>query len=170
MGADFAVQLVILGTGDAWCESELSTLASQLPNLKVVLGFDNRLAHLIEAGADFFLMPSRYEPCGLNQMYSLRYGTLPIVRRTGGLADTVESYDQESGTGTGFVFDLLTPRAIYDTVGWALWTWYNRPGNIEGMRQRAMSRRFSWGDSARHYAELYQWAMDRRLGRVLRSW
>ncbi len=107
-------------------------------------------------------MPSRYEPCGLNQMYSLRYGTLPIVHRTGGLADTVEQYDQDSGGGTGFMFDILTPQAIFDTVGWAVWTWYNRPEHIKMMQVRAMQQRFSWKDSAARYAELYQWAIDRR--------
>ena len=125
--------------------------------------------HEIEAGSDFFLMPSAYEPCGLNQMYSLRYGTLPIVRKTGGLADTVVNYDQETGEGTGFVFSELTPQALYDTVGWALWTWYNRPADIEVLRVRAMRERFSWRDSAARYVELYQWAMDRRVGRVPRS-
>lgn len=163
--ADFDLQFVILGTGDRWCEDELRSLDERLPNLAVEIGFNNQLAHLIEAGADFFVMPSAYEPCGLNQMYSLRYGTLPIVRRTGGLADTVENADGRGG-GTGFVFEELTPRAIYDTVGWALWTWYNRPRHIEAMRRRAMAVRFPWRDSAERYAELYQWAIDRRLGRV----
>jgi hypothetical protein len=107
--ADLELDVVVLGTGEAWCEAELSALAQRVPNLRVKLAFDNRLAHLIEAGSDLFLMPSRYEPCGLNQMYSLRYGTLPIVRRTGGLADTVTSYRMETGEGTGFVFDDLTP-------------------------------------------------------------
>jgi starch synthase len=86
---DFGLQFVILGTGEEWCEEELRSLSHRMPNLAVRLEFNNRLAHLIEAGSDFFLMPSAYEPCGLSQMYSLRYGTLPIVRRTGGFADTV---------------------------------------------------------------------------------
>jgi starch synthase len=167
---DLDLQFVILGTGEAWCEKELTVLAGKLPNLSVNLEFNDPLAHLIEAGADFFLMPSVYEPCGLSQMYSLRYGTLPIVRRTGGLADTVENYDQETGEGTGFVFDLLTPRAIYDTVGWALWAWYNRFEHIEVMRRRAMQKRFSWRESGRRYGELYQDAIDRRLGETPRTW
>jgi len=168
--ADLDLQFVILGTGDAWCEKELATLDDKLPNLSVALEFNDPLAHLIEAGADFFLMPSRYEPCGLSQMYSLRYGTLPIVRRTGGLADTVENYDEDTGEGTGFVFDLLTPSAIANTVGWALWAYYNKPEHILAMRRRAMQRRFSWELSAKRYAELYQWAIDRRLGRHPRTW
>ncbi len=168
--SDYEVDVVILGTGDQWCEEELANLDGALPNLGVKLAFDNRVAHLIEAGSDFFLMPSHYEPCGLNQMYSLRYGTLPIVHRTGGLADTVENLDPKTGAGTGFVFDLLTPRAIYDTVGWAVWTWYNRRELIQTMRVRGMQQRFLWEDSAARYVELYQWAIDRRTGRVPRSW
>ena len=167
---DLDLQFVILGTGDAWCEDELATLADKLPNLSVALEYNDPLAHLIEAGADFFLMPSVYEPCGLSQMYSLRYGTLPIVRRTGGLADTVTSYDETTGEGTGFVFDDLTPKAIANSLGWAIWAWYNRPDDITAMRRRAMQVRFSWDDSAARYAELYQWAIDRRTGKTPRTW
>jgi len=163
------LQFVILGTGEAWCEEELTVLDEKLPNLSVALEFNDPLAHLFEAGADFFLMPSAYEPCGLSQMYSLRYGTLPIVRRTGGLADTVENFNQDTGEGTGFVFDQLNPRAIANTVGWAVWTWYNKPEDIVTMRRRAMQVRFPWDASARRYAELYRWAIDRRLGRTPRS-
>jgi len=167
--SELELQFVILGTGEAWCEEELLVLDAKLPNLSVALEFNDPLAHLIEAGADFFLMPSVYEPCGLSQMYSLRYGTLPIVRRTGGLADTVENYNQHTAEGTGFVFDQLNPRAIADTVGWALWAWYNRSEDIVTMRRRAMQVRFPWEASALRYAELYQWAIDRRLGRTPRS-
>ena len=167
---ELELQFVILGTGEAWCEDELKTLAGKLPNLSLVLEYNDALAHLIEAGADFFLMPSVYEPCGLSQMYSLRYGTLPIVRRTGGLADTVESYDEKTAEGTGFVFDDLTPEAIANSVGWAVWAWYNRPKDIIAMRRRAMQQRFSWDASAARYVELYQWAIDRRLGRTPRTW
>ena len=95
------LQFAVVGSGEKWCEDELAALSARLPNFKARIGFDERLAHLVEAGSDFFLMPSRYEPCGLNQMYSLRYGTLPIVHRTGGLSDTVENYNQETGAGTG---------------------------------------------------------------------
>lgn len=160
--SDFAVQVVIVGTGEKWCEEELKSLDKRLENLKVFLAFDNPLAHLVEGGSDFFLMPSKYEPCGLNQMYSLRYGTLPIVRRTGGLADTVDNYDQLTGEGTGFVFEELSPRSIYDTAGWAVWTWFNRREHIREMRKRAMEKRFTWEKSAERYAELYRWAVDRR--------
>lgn len=103
---DMDVQFAILGSGDVWCEIELSELSEKLPNLSVNIGYDNALAHMIEAGSDFFLMPSRYEPCGLNQIYSLVYGTLPIVRRTGGLADTVENYDADNNSAQ--VLSLMT--------------------------------------------------------------
>lgn len=164
------VQVVVLGTGEEWCEAELASLASRLPNLRVRLEFDNPLAHLIEAGSDFFLMPSKYEPCGLNQMYSLRYGTLPIVRRTGGLADTVANYDEATGEGTGFVLDHLGPSAIFDTVGWSLWAYHHRPEHVEAMRRRAMRLRFDWKTAAASYTELYQWAVDRKQGRTPRVW
>lgn len=168
--AELDLQFVILGTGDAWCETELASLAERLPNLAVVLDFNEPLAHRIMAGADFLLVPSAFEPCGLTQMYAMRYGALPIVRRTGGLADTVRGYDEPTGEGTGFTFDLLTPSAIYNTVGWALWAWYNRPEHIAAMQQRAMAERFNWQESAARYAEIYRGAVDRRAGRTLRTW
>ena len=152
---DMDLQFVIQGTGESWCEAEIASLSSRIPNFKAKVGYSERLAHLIEAGADFFMMPSRYEPCGLNQMYSLRYGTLPVARRTGGLADTISNYNQETGSGTGFLFDQLTPRAIYDTAGWAVWAYYNRQGQIAEMRSRAMRLEFSWEASAREYEALY---------------
>lgn len=164
------LQFVILGTGEAWCEAELESLASRLPNLSVELAFNEPLAHLIMAGADFLIVPSVFEPCGLTQMYAMRYGTLPIVRRTGGLADTVTSYDEATGEGTGFAFDLLTPSAIFDTVGWALWAWFNKRKHIAAMRRQAMAERFSWSDSAERYQELYRGAVDRRAGRIPRTW
>ncbi|GHT91180.1 glycogen synthase [Spirochaetia bacterium] len=153
---DMNVQLVLLGTGEPWCENEVMSLSSRLSNFKARIGYSEKLSHLIEAGSDFFLMPSRYEPCGLNQMYSLAYGTLPIVRNTGGLADTVENFNEEKGTGTGFMFDDLNPQAIYNTVGWAVWAWYNRRSYIEAMRLRGMKQNFSWENSAKKYAEIYE--------------
>jgi starch synthase len=153
---DMNLQLVLLGSGEPWCEHEIQSLASRLSNFRAKIGYSEEMSHLIEAGSDFFLMPSRYEPCGLNQMYSLAYGTLPIVRRTGGLADTVENYSEDKGTGTGFMFDDLTPQAIYNTAGWAVWAWYNRPEHIEAMRRRAMGQNFSWEKSAKKYVEIYE--------------
>jgi starch synthase len=93
-------------------------------------------------------------------MYSLAYGTLPIVRRTGGLVDTVENYNEETGSGTGFMFDDLTPGAIYDTVGWAVWAWFNHPEHIAAMRKKAMQTDFSWEKSAKKYVELYEETQD----------
>ncbi|MDR1239743.1 MAG: glycogen synthase [Treponema sp.] len=153
---DMDLQMVFLGSGEHWCENETKSLSSRLSNFKARIGYSEEMSHLIEAGSDFFLMPSRYEPCGLNQMYSLVYGTLPIVRNTGGLADTVENYDQDAGTGAGFLFDDLTPQAIYNTVGWAVWAWYNRRHHIEAMRLRGMKLDFSWEKSAKKYGALYE--------------
>ena len=161
---DIDLQMVLIGTGEAWCEHEIINLASRLSNFRAKIGYSEELSHLIEAGGDFFLMPSRYEPCGLNQMYSLAYGTLPIVRRTGGLVDTVENYNEAKGSGTGFMFDDLTPQAIYNTVGWAVWAWYNRREHIEAMRLRGMERDFSWEQSARKYVELYEETRARFTG------
>jgi starch synthase len=158
IATEMVLQFAVLGSGEAWCEHELRSLAGRLPNFRAVVGYDERLAHLITAGSDFLLMPSRYEPCGLTQLYALRYGTLPIVRRTGGLADTVENYDEATGSGTGFMFDELTPRSIFDTTGWAVWAWYNKPDHITQMRARAMSRLFSWDRSALEYTKLYEMA------------
>jgi len=149
------VQFVVVGSGDVWCERELESLSGKLSNFKVKLGYFEKTAHLIEAGSDLFMMPSKYEPCGLNQLYSLRYGTLPIVRRTGGLADTVSNYNEEKGTGTGFVFDNLTPQAIFDTTGWAVYTYYNRKDHFIAMQKAAMEQRFSWDKSVSEYMALY---------------
>ncbi|MDR1445419.1 MAG: glycogen synthase [Treponema sp.] len=157
---DMDLQFVILGAGENWCENEIRSLSSRLSNFKAKIGYSEELSHLIEAGSDFFLMPSRYEPSGLNQMYSMVYGTLPIVRNTGGLADTVQNYNQDSGGGTGFMFDDLNPSAIYNTVGWAIWAYYNRREDIEGMRIRGMNQSFSWEISAKKYITMYEAALD----------
>ncbi|MDR2194187.1 MAG: glycogen synthase [Treponema sp.] len=161
---DMKLQLVLVGTGDAWCENEIRSLASRLSNFKAKIEYSEYASHLIEAGSDFFLMPSRYEPSGLNQMYSLAYGTLPIVRNTGGLADTVENFNQNTGEGTGFMFDQLNPRSIYDTVGWANWAYYNRPDQIDKMRIRGMKLNFSWEKSAQQYVSMYEQAAAKHAG------
>jgi starch synthase len=158
-------QWVMLGTGDPDAEQFFAAAAQARPDRFCAwLRFDDARAHRIEAGADFFLMPSRFEPCGLSQMYSLRYGTLPIVRATGGLADTVANYDPATGDGTGFVFDDLTPDALANTVGWALSTWHQRRAHIRGMQRRGMAQDFSWDRAARAYEELYRRAYERRRG------
>jgi starch synthase len=116
----------------------------------------------VEAGADFFLMPSRFEPCGLNQMYSLRYGTPPIVRATGGLDDSVVNFSPQSRTGTGFKFTDLTAGALYDTVGWALHTWYNDKDGLAALIQNGMAQRFTWERSAKRYINLFHEAVRLR--------
>lgn len=159
------IQFVLLGSGDKWCEDEILNLQSKLPNFRAKIGYNENLSHLIEAGSDFFLMPSRYEPCGLNQMYSLLYGTLPIVRRTGGLADTVENYNEVTGDGTGFMFDDLTPQSVYDTVGWAVYAYYNKKDHIKKMQQKAMKKDFTWKASCENYIKVYEEALNRGCNR-----
>jgi starch synthase len=157
------VQIILLGTGDPDAERFFAYAdARRGDRFRAWLRFDNGRAHRIEAGADFFLMPSRFEPCGLNQMYSLRYGTLPIVRATGGLVDTVSQYTEWDGGGTGFMFDDLHPEALANTIGWAISTWFDRPKHIQGMRRRAMEQDFSWEKAAREYHALYLRAYERR--------
>lgn len=153
---DIKLQMVVLGAGEIWCENELSALNKSLPNFRAYIGYDEALSHLIEAGSDFFLMPSRYEPCGLNQMYSLLYGTLPVVRKTGGLVDTVENYNEQTGEGTGFILENLTPQSIYDTVGWACYAWYNKKDHIKAMQIRGMQKQFGWNVSAKSYEDVYK--------------
>jgi starch synthase len=162
--SNMLVQIVILGSGERESESFFGELPSRYPGkIASYIGYSNELAHWIEAGSDFFLMPSRYEPCGLNQIYSLKYGTLPIVRNTGGLADTVEQYDEQTGLGTGFKFDELSGSAIYYAVGWAVSTYYDRPSHLKAMIQRAMAQRFSWESSARAYVAAYARAIYNKL-------
>lgn len=170
MCTNMDVQFAILGSGEKWCENEISALQKKLNNLRAYVGYDEALSHLIEAGSDFFLMPSKYEPCGLNQMYSMLYGTLPIVRNTGGLADTVEQYNQETGDGTGFLFDALTPSSVYNTVGWAVWAYYNKKDHIAKMQKKGMQKNFSWDKSATEYEAVYSEALLRGCGVDTKSW
>ncbi len=164
-------QVVLLGAGDREAEHFFGALSARRPDrFKAWIGFDNALAHRIEAGADFFVMPSRFEPCGLNQLYSLRYATLPIVRATGGLKDTVEPYDERTGQGTGFVFGDLSPQALGDTIGWAISTWFDRPHHVEAMRRRAATLDFSWDHEAAAYERLYLDAYQRRRGHEFPGW
>ena len=157
------VQFAVLGSGEKGLERFFGALPARRPGRAASwIGYDEDLAHWIEAGADFFLMPSRFEPCGLNQIYSLRYGTPPIARATGGLDDTIEQYDEVAGTGTGFKFDALTSRAVHDTIGWAVSTFYDRPDHLARMRREGMSREFSWERSAREYEAMYERAKATR--------
>jgi starch synthase len=147
------VAFAVLGSGEAALEDAFRDFAQQWPDrFGVRIGYDNGLAHRIEAGADMFLMPSRYEPSGLNQMYSLRYGTVPIVRATGGLEDTVDGSISE---GTGFKFEGFLPEELLETIRTALKEWRNRDAWVARMR-RGMAKDFSWGASAAKYQELYR--------------
>jgi starch synthase len=156
------LRLVILGSGNKRYEEMLQDAAIRYPGrLSVNLKFDDPLAHQIEAGSDMFLMPSKYEPCGLNQLYSLRYGTIPIVRATGGLKDSVIDGDARPFEGTGFSFDAYTSDAMLDTIRRALWA-FSDHARWTDMMQRAMAADFSWNRSAVKYVELYQRAMTKR--------
>jgi starch synthase len=157
------LQMVLLGSGDQEAERFFAAISAARPDkFRATIGFDNALAHRIEAGSDFFVMPSRFEPCGLNQMYSLRYGTLPIVRATGGLVDTVQNYDEAAGGGTGFMFQDLDAGSLADTIGWSRSTYYQRPKHVNAMRKRAMAQDFSWERAAGEYEGLYREAYQRR--------
>jgi starch synthase len=153
------VQMVALGSGDPTSQANLNSLSERFPGkLAVRLGFNEGLAHRIEAGADLFLMPSRYEPCGLNQMYSLRYGTVPVVRKTGGLADTVIPYlpdDPASrDTATGFVFEPPQPESFLSALLLGLQV-YRDWHTWRALMRRGMLQDFSWRRSAQEYVKLY---------------
>jgi starch synthase len=149
------VQLAVLGSGRLdWEDALRGTAGSHPARVGVRIGFDEGLAHRIEAGADVFLMPSRFEPCGLNQMYSLRYGTVPVVRAVGGLEDTVEDYDGAS-RGTGFKFREYTPHAMMAAVRRALEAYRDRKA-WRGIVERGMAQDFSWERSAAEYERLYR--------------
>ena len=148
--------LTVLGTGERRYEELFEALANEFPGrVGVRIAYDNELAHKIEAGADMFLMPSRYEPCGLNQIYSLKYGTVPIVRATGGLDDTVESFDVEHGTGTGFKFVPYSGAAMLDSVRQALHH-FTDERIWKRIQLNGMSKDFSWKRPASEYAKLYK--------------
>jgi starch synthase len=157
MGLDAG--MVILGTGEKRYQRLLKGLENRYQGrLAVRIDFDNRLAHMIEAGSDIFLMPSRYEPCGLNQIYSLKYGTIPVVRATGGLDDTVRDYGE--GEGTGFKFKGYSAKALTAKIKEAVEVFRDRAA-WQGLRTRAMKEDFSWKRSAKRYIELYGLARER---------
>lgn len=149
------LKLVILGTGEAKYEKQFDMLGRKHPGrLGVKIGFDNVLAHKIEAGSDMFLMPSKYEPCGLNQMYSLKYGTIPIVRATGGLDDTIQRFEPQTGEGNGFKFVDYSSKALLEEVRRALEVYSDNTQWIK-LIKKAMQMDFSWKKSALRYAEIY---------------
>ena len=163
------LRLVILGSGYAPYEEFLTALGRTYPQkIGVRLGFDDALAHQIEAGSDCFLMPSRYEPCGLNQIYSLRYGTIPIVRATGGLRDTVVPFNPATSQGTGFVFQQATGDALLAAVSEAVRVFADRAA-WHRLLQNAMAQDFSWGRSAARYVDLYRQALAGKPGSSARG-
>jgi starch synthase len=156
------IGFVLLGTGDQKYHDLFAQVARRYPQKTGVrIAYDDRLAHKIEAGADFFLMPSKYEPCGLNQIYSLKYGTIPIVRATGGLDDTIVNYDPATGKGNGFKFTNYDAREFLNQIKRAI-GFYFQPKHWKKLLQNAMAADFSWQGSARSYLQLYQKAMKKR--------
>jgi starch synthase len=154
--------LIVLGTGDKEYEEMFLRLQKQFPQkISVKVAYDNTIAHKIEAGADMFLMPSRYEPSGLNQLYSLKYGTVPIVRATGGLDDTIEPWDARTGKGTGFKFYEYNGESLLLTVKGALQA-FRDTGSWQVLMRNGMSRDFSWGASAKEYVKVYERARQAR--------
>jgi starch synthase len=153
------LQFILLGRGDKHFEQQLTAVAEIYPDkTAITIGYDETLAHLFEAGADIFLMPSRFEPCGLNQLYSQRYGTVPIVRKTGGLADTVVDALPETlanNTATGFVFKDATPGALMETIKRALIV-FSQPKAWEQLQISGMQKDYSWNKSAKEYMALYE--------------
>jgi starch synthase len=155
------VQFILLGTGEKKYEDFFEAMQKRYHGkVGVYIGFSNELAHLIEAGSDMFLMPSRYEPCGLNQMYSLRYGTIPIVRATGGLEDTIEDYDPATGNGSGFKFSRYEAKELLKAIERALAA-YTDQNAWRKMMKQAMQKDFSWETSAKKYITLYKNVLKR---------
>jgi len=148
--------IVALGTGDKEYEEMFLRMQKQFPQkIAVKIAYDNAIAHKIEAGADMFLMPSKYEPCGLNQIYSLKYGTVPIVRATGGLDDTIEPWDARSGKGTGFKFTEYSGESLLLTIKQALQA-YRDQGSWQVLMRNGMNKDFSWNFSAKEYVRIYE--------------
>lgn len=162
---DLDLQFVFLGQGEPWAHEFFGRFAHERPDrFAVYFGYDEGRAHRIEAGSDLFLMPSHFEPCGLNQMYSMRYGTLPIVHATGGLEDTVQHYHDGGALGTGFKVWDLDADALRDAVHWAVRVYRDRPELFDAMRRHAMRQDFSWRRAAHRYEDLYRLAIARRHG------
>lgn len=163
------VQLVVLGTGEDYLQKQLAEAKLRYPDqISVTLGFDAVLAQKIYAGVDMFLMPSRFEPCGLGQLLSFRYGTVPVVRYTGGLVDTVREFDPELGEGNGLGFKDYRPQEIIKTVTRAVGI-YQRPELWARLVQNCMRMDFSWEKSAREYVRLYEKARTKRLESLLHA-
>jgi starch synthase len=157
------IQFILLGSGSPTYEREYQNLARRFPGkVSVNLGYDESLSHRIEAGSDFFLMPSRFEPCGLNQMYSLRYGTIPIVRATGGLDDSVIDYTQDPAHANGIKFHDYSARALAKAIRKALLI-YSQPTLMRRFRQNAMKVDFSWDKTVGEYIKVYDLAENKLM-------
>jgi starch synthase len=156
------IGFVLLGTGDQKYHDLFSQVARKHPQKAGIrIGYDNALAHQIEAGADLFLMPSKYEPCGLNQIYSLKYGTIPVVRATGGLDDTIVNYDPDTGNGTGFKFIDYDAEELLNRIKVAV-RFYSQPDHWKQLTRNAMAADFSWERSAKTYLQLYRKALEKK--------
>ena len=160
------MQVVLLGSGDPGLESAFGRLAAMYPSkMYAKIGYDNGLSHLIEAGSDFFVMPSRFEPCGLNQMYSMTYGTLPIVRTTGGLVDTVSAWTPDAPEGsTGINFRDADQNALRWAIERALQLYFDYPSDFYAVRRNGMCKDFSWARSVEKYEQVYLEAIETRKG------
>jgi starch synthase len=160
------IGFVLLGTGEKRYHDFFTRMAKLHPKrVGVLLAYDNAAAHQIEAGCDLFAMPSRYEPCGLTQLHSLKYGTVPVVRKTGGLADTIIDCDQNPDRGNGFVFETYSGEALLNACMRAL-SCYRQPAQWQALIQRCMACNFSWDVSANAYLELYRKALDKKVGKT----
>jgi starch synthase len=159
--AESDVQLVALGSGEPALEHQLWQLSHRFSNqARALIGYDPVLSQRIYGASDLFLMPSRYEPCGTSQMFAMRYGSLPVVRETGGLADTVQNYDGgDAEVGTGFVFSWETPDAVLNTLRWAIETYQTRPEAFQRMQRRGLETDFGWERSAGEYIKIYERAL-----------
>ena len=156
------VQFVLIGSGDPAITGQLTAISEHYKDkFRFINTYSNRLSHLVEAGSDFFLMPSIFEPCGLNQLYSLAYGTLPIVRAVGGLKDTVIDYDQDPDNANGFMFYDPNPNQFLNILRRALLLYIEHPEEMLRLKQQAMQSHFHWSDSAKHYQRLYLRALGR---------
>jgi starch synthase len=158
-------QWVIIGSGDPALEKYFGELPARYPGkVGSYIGYNNELSHWAQAGSDFFLVPSIYEPCGLTQIYAMKYGTLPIVRATGGLRDTVTNYNNNANSdGTGFVFWDANRDSLLGTLWWVADTWWNRHDHLAGLRRNAMAKDFSWKKPAGEYLKVYDHAIASRL-------
>ncbi|MCO5586384.1 hypothetical protein L7F22_040324 [Adiantum nelumboides] len=157
------LQLVMLGTGRADLENMLRSFESQHHDkVRGWVGFSVKTAHRITAGCDILLMPSRFEPCGLNQLYGMRYGTIPVVHAVGGLRDTVTAFDPYSNTGTGWTFDKADPAGLIHALGNAMWTFGDFKDSWKGIQERGMTQDLSWDHAAKQNEEVmvaakFQW-------------